>query len=150
MENRMIALLEENNKLLKEISAKLSNSSQSNVPMGDILIALGKQYIENPEIVANENAQAYFSNDNLYIQSPTGRINVNLSEKNVKSSFIEKIYVRDGALFVNFKTKKTYKYTCRNKALFSEVVDELMTASRVSKPFIELVKNNTAFNYAQV
>lgn len=151
MEKQIIALLQENNKLLKEISAKLSNSSQSSsLPMGDIIMALGKQYIENPEIIANENAQAYVSNDNLFIVSPSGRINVNLSEKNDKSSFIEKMYVRNNVLYVNFKSNKTYKYTSKNKELFSEVVDELMSASRVSKPFINLVRNNPEFAYAQV
>jgi hypothetical protein len=151
MEKQIIALLQENNKLLKEISAKLSTSTQSSsLPMGDIIMALGKQYIENPEIIANENAQAYVSNDNLFIVSPSGRINVNLSEKNDKSSFIEKMYVRNNVLYVNFKSNKTYKYTSKNKELFSEVVDALMSASRVSKPFINLIRNNPEFSYAQV
>lgn len=149
MENKIIELLQENNKLLKEISAKLSQSTSS-LPMGEIIMALGKQYQENPEIVATENAQAYMSNDNLFIVSSSGRINVNLSEQNDKSSFIEKMYVKNGVLFVNFKSKKTYKYTSKNASLFAEVVNELMSASRVSKPFINLVRNNPEFTYSQV
>lgn len=150
MEKQIIELLKENNKLLKEISEKLGQSNQSSLPMGDILIALGKQYQENPEIIANENAQAYMSNDNLFIVSPSGKINVNLSEKNDKSSFIEKLYVKNGVLFVNFKSKKTYRYTTSNKSLFDKVVNELMSASRISKPFITLVRSNPEFSYSQI
>lgn len=150
MNSQIIALLEENNKLLKEISAKLSNSNQSALPMGEILKALGQQYQENPEIVATENAQAYMSNDNLFIVSSTGKMNINLSEMNDKSSFINKIFVKNGVLYVNFKSNKTYKYTTSNKNMFNEVVEELMSASRISKPFINLVKNNPEFQYAQV
>lgn len=150
MNTKIIALLEENNKLLKEISAKLSNTSSSSLPMNEILKALGEQYQENPEIVITETTQAYVTNDNLFIVSPKGQMNINLSEMNDKSSFIKKIFVKDGVLFVNFKSNKTYKYTTSNKKMFNEVVNELMNVSRISKPFITLVRNNPEFNYSQV
>ena len=154
MMNKIISLLEENNRLLQEINQKLSSgttkSSSLDILSGlnpQVMIALAEQYQENPDIVIQEDAVAEIRDGNVFIRSSKGRVNANVLEKNVKSSFIKSVAQKGSKLVITFKTGKVYHYTSSNKAEFSRVADLLLTTSYVSKPFLRELRNNRKFQF---
>ena len=153
----MIALLQENNRILNEVNQKLSQLVGAGVAMPsqfgitkEMMLALGEQYSENSDIVVQENAVATMTGGNLFIHSKMGRLNVNLSEKEVKSSFIKSVAQRGTRIIVKFKSGKTYQYTSQNKTEFNRVADLLLTSPYVGRPFLENLRSNPAFNYQVV
>lgn len=151
----IIALLKENNRLLQEINNKLSStnvqeaSGLKGFPQ-HVMIALAEQYSSNPEIVIQEDSQAEFRGGNLFIRSKTGRVNANVSEKNIKSSFIKSISQKGQKLFVSFKSGKTYQYTSHSSREFNRVADILLTSDYVSKPFLRELRDNPDFDFKTV
>lgn len=154
MNKTVVTLLEENNRLLKELISLMSSNKQSKIQEGnlfdmspEIIKSLGKQYIENPEILIQPDAVAQVKDGNLFISSSKGRVNANVIEKTVKSSFINSISQRGNRLYVVFKSGKTYQYTSDNQREFNRVADILLTAHRVSRPFLNELRDNPSFDY---
>lgn len=159
MLNQIIKLLEENNNLLKQINDKLSQSStfSSSTTSEDAIFGLPKemlntlaeQYKQNSDVVIQEDAQVKVMGGNLFIKSRTGRVNVNLSERNekIKSSFIREVKQTGQRLLVKFSSGKTYLYQSVDKAEFNRVADLLLTTPYVSKPFWSELRNNRSFTY---
>lgn len=154
MNKTVVTLLEENNRLLKELISLMSSNKQSQIQEGnlfdmspEIIKSLGKQYIENPEILIQPDAVAQVKDGNLFISSSKGRVNANVIEKTVKSSFINSISQRGNRLYVVFKSGKTYQYTSDNQREFNRVADILLTANRVSRPFLNELRDNPSFDY---
>ena len=156
MNDTIIALLQENNRILREINQKLSSNQPSIAPVSfsaltpDILQAIAEQYTQHSDIVSEEDAVVHVIGGNVMIKSRKGRVNANLMEKTVKSSFIKSVAQKGNLLIIQFKTGKTYQYTSSDKREFNRVADLLLTADYVSHPFLSNLKSNPRFQYQVV
>lgn len=155
-QDQIIKLLEENNRILKNISEQLSSAPSAGMGIGmgvlasgDLLKAIAQQYTENPDIVIQEDAVASVVGGNVFIRSSAGRVNLNVREQNeqMKSSFIKSISQKGRKLHVRFKSGKTYEYTSNNQAEFNRVADLLLTSTYVSHPFLENLRGNPDFQF---